>query len=111
MKKYFFHSLALVVTSTIMCGFLLPFVLSLPFHSAGSQEVRHERNCYFESAREPYLLLEDAYQQADKIAYRRGLRLDKLKAMITKNATTWPLQIFPSSVNVDQLNHELDWPQ
>lgn len=111
MKKYFLHSLALLVTVTCMCGIVVPFLVSFPFHVQKEEMIKHERTCYFKASSGPYLLLEDANAQAEKIAKVRGLRVDKVYALIAKTATRWPLQIFPSTVDVELLNHELDWPQ
>lgn len=111
MKKYLLSSLVLVGSVTLLCGLLLPLILSMPLYEQERTTVQHERKCYFEAKGEPYLLIEDACLQAEKIAIRRNLRVDKVRAMIMKKAIVWPLDLFPSCVNVNELNHELDWPQ
>lgn len=111
MKKYVLTSLALLSTTTLVTGALLPTLLSLPgpFRTTTSPLV-HERKGYFEmTGEEPYLLMEEAYRQADRVAEVRGVRVEKVRALIMRRAQIWPLNIFPPSLNVNDLNHDLDW--
>jgi K+-transporting ATPase c subunit len=102
MKKYCISSLILILAVTLLFSFVVPLFLTLCSPKPSS----NVENRPFHYVQEPYLLLEDALKQSERVAKERGLSLDEVKKLIEKHTQSWPLQIFPTYVDARALNQE-----
>jgi len=108
MKKYCVPSLILILVSTLLFGLGLPFFVTLCTHRTNRSETcLFEKEGFFIAHHEPYILIEDAFQQAPQIAVARGISLEQLHKLIEKNTQEWPFYIFPTYVDVRVLNRAL----
>lgn len=107
MRKYYLPSMLFFVMSTVLFGFFLPALVTVCSPRIESETRFFGKEGYFTSGHEPYILVEEAMRQALRVALSRNMSLQEVHAIIEEHTHNWFFHIFPTYVDVRELNESL----